>query len=86
MALSTTREALHRLIDGLPGDVLDDAARYLKALSTDDPVLRAALLAPEDDEGETEEEQQAWAEAEADIAGGRLLPDAEVRRRILGAS
>jgi hypothetical protein len=80
MALTADREVLHNLIDGLPDRVLEDAARYLKALSTDDPVRRAVLLAPEDDEPETEEERRAVQEAREDFAAGRVVSHAEVLR------
>ena len=65
MAISTTREALHRLIDALPEATLDDAARYLEALSTDDPVLRSILLAPEDEEPEGHPEGVKDGDSEA---------------------
>ena len=83
MAIGTTRDALHHLVDTLPDTALDDAARYLEALGTDDPVLRAILLAPEDDEPETEEEREATAAAAADAAAGRVVSHAEARRRLL---
>ncbi len=45
----TTKEALYRLINELPDTVLPEAERYLAALR-DDPVLRALVTAPVDDE------------------------------------
>ena len=65
--MATTRDALHRLVDELPKRELSAAWRYLEYLrNMGDPVLRAFLEAPEDDEPETEEERvsadEAWQE------------------------
>jgi hypothetical protein len=84
MARTMSRDTLHHLVDALPDGALDDAARYLEALGTADPVLRALLLAPEDDESETDEERAATVEAEADATAGRVVSQAEARRRLLG--
>jgi hypothetical protein len=51
-----------------------EAERYLKGLTTDDPVLRAFLLAPLDDEPESEEERLAVEEARAELARGEGIP------------
>jgi hypothetical protein len=85
MATTGTRDAVLHLVEELPDALLEEALRRLTALR-DDPVLRAYLEAPEDDAPETEEEREAWAEAEADVAAGRVIPHAEVRRRLLGDS
>ena len=59
-----TGDGLRRLLDELPESELYAAWRYLKYLrDTADPVLRAFLEAPEDDEPETEEERAAVEEA-----------------------
>jgi hypothetical protein len=84
MAVTPARQTLHHLVDALPEAALADAERYLQALATDDPVLRAILLAPEDEEPETDEERQATAEAEADAGAGRVISHAEARRQLLG--
>jgi hypothetical protein len=53
-----TRDSLHRLFDERPESELEAAARFLRSLrATADPVLRALLEAPLDDEPETEEER-----------------------------
>ena len=57
--VATSVEQLHTLVDQLPRAMWDEAARYLTGLNTEDPVLRAFLLAPLDDEPETEEERLA---------------------------
>jgi hypothetical protein len=80
MARTMSRDTLHHLVDALPDAALNDAARYLEALGTADPVLRALLLAPEDDEPETDEERAAVAEAEEDVRQGRLVSMEEIER------
>lgn len=76
----TSRDSPHHLIDTLPDTALDGAERYLTALQSDDPVLRAALLAPYDDEPETEEERAAVDEALEDVRAGRLVSMQEIER------
>ena len=68
------KATLHRLVDALPECAYAEAERYLKGLATDDPVLRAFLLAPPDDEPETEEERLAVEEARAELARGEGIP------------
>jgi hypothetical protein len=54
------RDTLHRLVDALPESELAVAERFLNYLrATADPVLRALLEAPLDDEPETELELSA---------------------------
>jgi hypothetical protein len=77
-----TRDTLRHLIDTLPDAVLDEAERYLTALQTDDPVLRAALLAPVDDEPESPEEAAAVQEARDALARGDAYTLEEVRREL----
>jgi hypothetical protein len=55
-APKTTKEALHQLIDELPEEALPAIEQYLLTFRND-PVLRAAQLAPEDDEDLTPEEE-----------------------------
>ena len=70
-----TKDALHRLIDELPESQLDTAWRLLEPLrADDDPVLRAFLEAPEDDEPLTPEEIAAIEEGKADIVRGDVIP------------
>lgn len=78
------KERLHRLVDALPKSEEEAAARILEALAaTSDPVLRAHLLAPEDDE----------PAAAADVDGGlsearseESVSHEESRRSLLGAA
>ena len=74
-----TREDLHKLIEDLPEDELQAATRYLQYLRDRyDPVLAALLDAPEDDEPETEYERQAVAEAQEDLAAGRMVTSDQI--------
>ena len=79
----TTKEALHRLVDELPESILPEAERYLASLR-DDPVLRAFMEAPEDDELLTSEEIAAIEEGKAEIARGEGIPWEVVERRLFG--
>jgi hypothetical protein len=59
------RDTLHRLVDALPESELAVAERFLNYLrATADPVLRALIEAPLDDEPETEDERRAMQEAQ----------------------
>jgi CO dehydrogenase/acetyl-CoA synthase beta subunit len=70
----TVKDDLHRLVDELPKKELHSAKRYLEYLrNLGDPVLRALIEAPEDDEEETEEERAAVAEAYKDLAAGKVF-------------
>jgi len=74
---------LHQLIEDLPESELVAAERFL-AYPRDmaDPVRRALLTAPWDDEPETEEERQAVQGAREELARGETIPDAELWRRL----
>ena len=77
------KERLHELVDALPESKVETANRYLECLaglSECNPVLRAFLDAPEDDEPLTEEELKAIEEAEEDIRQGRTRPLDEVMK------
>lgn len=78
----TTREALHQLIDQLAENELSRVEKLIQYVrdGDDDPVLRALLLAPWDDEPETEEERAAVQEAREDVARGEVVPLDEIRR------
>jgi hypothetical protein len=79
----TTRDRLHRLIDELPESELTAAERFLYYLrATADPVLRALLEAPPDNEPETEKERQAVQEAREELARGEVRTLEEVRREL----
>lgn len=73
----TTRDHLRRLAEVVPDDALDTAARVLEALASAggvlDPAARTALLAPDDDEPETEAERAGVAESLAAYAAGDVV-------------
>jgi hypothetical protein len=78
-----TRETLHRLVDQLPDEEVDTAARVLAALgAAADPLLRSLLHAPDDDEPETPEERSAVAEAWAEHRRGEGSTTEELRREL----
>ena len=77
----TIKEELYRLVDELPESELHTAKRFLEYLrNMGDPVLRAMLEAPEDDEPETEEERVAIVEAQEDFKAGRVVSHEELKR------
>jgi hypothetical protein len=80
----TVKEELHRLVEELPECELHAAKRFLEYLGAValDPVLRAFLKAPEDDEPVTEEEEAAIAEAKAEIDRGEGIPWEVVEARL----
>lgn len=79
-----SKAALHRLVDELPAHELRAAERFLEYLRNvgTDPVLRAFMEAPLDDEPLTAEEEEAIREGEEDIACGDAAPWEEVRARL----
>lgn len=80
----TTKEHLHKLIDRLPDSTLETVEYFLESLnaSPDDPVLRALMEAPWDDEPETEEERIAVQEAWEDVKAGRVFTLDDVKREL----
>lgn len=78
----TTKERLHDLVERLPVDDVPVAMRLLEGLlATGDPVLRALLASPPDDESESDEERAAVTDARrARAAGERPIPQAEAER------
>ena len=74
-----TKEQIHHLVEQIPEDDLEAAARYLEYLRDGgDPFLRALANAPEDDEPETPEEAAAVAEAKEALARGEVISFEEV--------
>lgn len=79
----TTRTQIERLVSELPEEELDAAYKFLRYLrDSHDPLIRAVLRAPIDDEPETEAERREVAEAKAEIAAGKGAPLQEVRRKL----
>jgi hypothetical protein len=79
--VTTTKEALHRMIDDLPQDKITAAERLLEGLRSDhvDPLVLALLSAPEDDEPITAEEEASAGEAWQEYLRGAARPWEDVR-------
>jgi hypothetical protein len=71
------REELHKLLDRIPDSDVPTAREFLRSLL--DPVERALLSAPLDDEPETEEERAAVEAALADPAAD--MPFEQIQRK-----
>ncbi|HZQ37747.1 MAG TPA: hypothetical protein VFD32_17580 [Dehalococcoidia bacterium] len=78
----TTKAELHHMIDELPDNVTDEAARLLRTLGG--PLMQALFDAPEDDEPTTPEEDAGTAEAREQYRRGEGRPWKDVRRELLG--
>jgi len=81
---TTERERIHRLVDELPDEELHAALRYLEYLRdmARDPVLRAFLEAPLDDEPLTPEDEAAIREGREELARGEGIPLEELVERL----
>ena len=78
-----TREDLHRIVEEIPNSQLDTAASYLSYLrDLCDPIVKAFLDAPEDDEVETKEERHAVDEARTAFRHGEVASDEEVGQHL----
>lgn len=74
------RKRIHQLVDRLPEEDLPAARRVLEGLQAlGDPLLRALLEAPEEDEPISEEERAALREAEEDVRRGDILTHEEMK-------
>ena len=81
MVAMAPKERLHQLVEQLPEEELYAAQRYLTYLQEQgDPLLRRLMLAPPDDEPETEGERQAVTEAYEDLHADRVHSLGEVKR------
>jgi hypothetical protein len=81
--LMTMKATLHQLIEELPESEFLAATRFLAYLrDMADPVRRALLTAPWDDEPETEAERQAVQEAREELVRGDRIADTDLWRRI----
>ena len=78
-----TREDLHRIVEEIPSTELDSAASYLLYLrDLYDPIVKAFLDAPDDDEPETKEERNAVNEARTALKYGEMASDEEVGQQL----
>ena len=81
----TTKDRLHHLIERLGVDDLPIAERLLEGLlisAETDPVLRALLTAPEDDEPLTDDDIAALRQGRDDHAAGRTVPLADLKAEL----
>jgi len=79
----TDKTTLHQLIEELPESELLAAERFLAYLrDMADPVRRALLTAPWDDEPETDEERQSMQEAYEELARGDTIADTDLWQRL----
>jgi hypothetical protein len=75
------RATLHRLVDSLSEEDLTTAGRLFVGLTlTADAVERALLLAPLDDESDTDDEDGGLTEARGELARGEGISTAELER------
>lgn len=78
-----TRARVHRLIEQLADDELDEVEQFLEQRGAGVSAFRRALdAAPEEDDPVSPEEAAALEEAYADLAAGRILTDDELWRRM----
>lgn len=77
-----TKQDLHKLIDEIPEQEHQAAAKYLTRLRdlANDPVYQAFMNAPLDDEPLTDEDIAAIEEAEAEIARGEYFTLEDIRK------
>jgi hypothetical protein len=77
------RATLHRLVDSLPEEDLTIAGRLLAGLTaTAGAVERALLLAPPDDEPDTDDEDGGLTEARGELERGEGMSTDELRREL----
>jgi hypothetical protein len=82
--VTSAKAELHRLVDALPEREVHAARRFLEYLrDAGDPVLRAFMEAPEDDEPLTPEEEAAIREGQEALARGEVRPWEEIRAELL---
>ena len=79
-------ETLHQLVDDLPPQRRDTAARVLEGLRDDriDPLLAALLAAPDDDELTDPDENEGARGAVGEYRAGQARPWADVRTELTG--
>lgn len=85
MTVKERKERLHRLVDALEERELDTAAHVLEGLAVlarTDPLARALVLAPADDELLTDADRAELAEGWADYQAGRGVSSDDVRREL----
>ena len=78
MAVQPSRDRLHALVDALPERELADVEHLLETFATADPALRAALLAPIDDEPLSDAEITSIERSKREIAHGEYVADEDL--------
>lgn len=77
------RSTLHRLVDSLLEEDLTTAGRLLAGPAvTGNPVERALLLAPTDDEPDTDDADGGLTEARRELAWGEGISSEELEREL----
>jgi len=77
------KERLYRLIDRVPEGEIHTAERFLEYLaSSDDPLLRALINAPEDDEPLSDADREALEEGRRALEAGDIVSHEELRKAI----
>ncbi|MFP5500965.1 MAG: hypothetical protein ACLGIN_00660 [Candidatus Sericytochromatia bacterium] len=77
----TTRDELHRLVDAFPEEEAAKLLAFLRELPAD-PIERALVLAPIDDESLTQEDEVALAAGQQAIERGETLSMEDLRRQL----
>jgi len=82
----TINEQLHRLVDELPESEMHVALRFLEDLRNleSDPLMRALMLAPEDDEPDFPEDRKASDEGWEQYLQGDVRSWEDVRQELTG--
>ena len=81
--VESRRARVRRLVDEMHESELETVETFVEFVhERGDPVLRALLNAPYDDEPVTEEEEEAVREALEDIAAGRVQTLEEVEKEL----
>jgi hypothetical protein len=77
------RDALHQQIDALPEEDLPIAERLLAGLrATADPVARALVMAPVDDEPDDDDFDGGLTEAREEAARGEWISHEDLKREL----
>lgn len=82
-AKGARRERLHRLVDDMHEGELETVETFIDFVhDRGDPVLRALMNAPEDDEPLSDEDREALDEGRRALAEGDVVSDEELRAEL----
>jgi hypothetical protein len=77
------KERLHQLVDRVPDGEVHTAERFLEYLATsDDPMMRALMNAPEMDEPLSDADREALEEGRRALEAGDVVSHEELRKAI----